>query len=72
MSDNVPQFKTIVALTLVTTLSPGGTAWEPIRRLLHSSWKDIYFEYDGLTAQEKEAISRKEFEDLVPWVRDNP
>jgi len=67
-SDDEPRFKTIIALTLVTTIEPGGTSFEPIRRLLYYSWKPINFHYDQLTAQEKSAISRIDFEILVPWV----
>lgn len=68
MADETTPFKTVVGLTLVTTIEPGGTAFEPVRRLLYYSWKDIDFNYDKLTPQEKQAISKKDFDLLVPWV----
>lgn len=45
---------------------------DSIRRLLRHSWKDIGFEYDGLTASEKECITREEHALLLPWVLTAP
>lgn len=39
-----------------------------IRRFLNYSFKDIHFEYDGLTDEEKKLATREEFENLVKWV----
>ena len=41
---------------------------QPIGRLLHHSWKDIDFKYEGLTDEEKELISEEDFVALLPWV----
>lgn len=46
-----------------------GPVAEAVRRLLHSSWRDIDFEYEGLTHQEKACISKEEHAALVDWVK---
>jgi hypothetical protein len=35
-----------------------------VLRLLDYSWKDIEYEYDGLTDREKKCITREEFEEI--------
>lgn len=42
---------------------------EAVRRLLHYSWRDIFFEYDKLTSQEKTAITEEQFNQLKDWAR---
>lgn len=37
----------------------------PILRLLHRSWKDIGFKYDGLTPDEQACISREEHQTML-------
>lgn len=39
-----------------------------IKKLLHHSWTDIEFKYEGLTAAEKELITPKEFEQALEWL----
>lgn len=41
----------------------------PILRLLHHSWKDIGFKYDGLTPAERLCISREEHAVMIDLMR---
>lgn len=41
---------------------------DAIRGLLNYSWKDINFEYDSLTSEEKKVISPEQFERLKAWL----
>lgn len=41
-----------------------------IKELLHNSWVDIGYKYDGLTENEKKVIDRKTFERLNKWIGD--
>ena len=41
---------------------------DAIRHLLCSSWRDIEFNYLGLTDNEKECITKEEFDILAKWV----
>lgn len=44
------------------------TDLDSVRRLLYNSWRDIHFEYDGLTSDEKRCIEREAFNRVVAWV----
>lgn len=39
-----------------------------VRRLLFLSWRDIGFQYEGLTNQEKDCITKEQHAMLLPWV----
>jgi hypothetical protein len=41
---------------------------EAIRALLKHSWKDVDFQYDQLTDEERAAISPEQFERVVTWL----
>lgn len=40
-----------------------------VKRFLNYSFKDINFDYDGLTDTEKGLATREEFERLASWVQ---
>lgn len=43
--------------------------WLALLKTLDSSWKDIDYKYEGLTAVEKKAMSKTEFEYLVSEIK---
>jgi hypothetical protein len=42
-----------------------------VLRLLTYSWKDINFEYDALTEDEKKCLTREQHAQLVMWLKNN-
>lgn len=43
-------------------LNPG------LKKLLHSSFREIGYQYDKLTPQEKECFTPEEFAELIMWL----
>lgn len=43
-----------------------------VAKFLHYSFRDINYEYAGLTNTEKRLITPTQFEDLVSWVKKYP
>lgn len=66
MGKNIPTFR------LVSAPQHDDPLAEAIRRLLHSSWSPIDFQYDYLTPEEQSCITRAQFTKLVPWVKEAP
>lgn len=58
----------VVHVVHLNVLPFGTPELKALKNLLTYSWRDIGYEYDGLTPQEKRAIGPEEFAVLKKWI----